>query len=731
MTYFLDDAPEQAVKIGPSQDEVPEQPGFLQGFGASFDAAAIERNSFLLQQRTVRRVASERAQSALDRMDQDEVAKALQERNVIGYWLDPKVAVNGDPRAAAVVIQMARQQAQAAPDAWADLDLSDESMVSEAQASLQERYQSEMEVASRTGGVTNFLGSTAAMMADPRNLSFMLLTAGRGSFLSVMGREAMINVLAEGVTLPSQFEMADVLDIPDPSVSEALATAAIGGAAFGALGEGLARGIAYYRGRYQNVPVIPGFTPDESREILQALEDSLVSETPFTDAEAIATAVSERTPQPPEGRSPLIPPPVETRSLGQAADAGMIAEISKALDEDSLSLERLQKSNPLIAYLRRGHLQRSGRGNIVTGSSYQIHPDSELAYILRQDGTAQKNVGLISKSGRMDFDNLGASEWESRFPGISDAAGVDGDYLNADGFKQVVRRSADGDLSWMREVQDLEVRVRENSRALRDAEIGTAWDDYTAGDEVSGLIDPRGDVEAQVREFIAGSEYADILTESEIAEIVATAKSYGGDVEYLAERALERGADYHVSRQEPDNGESIPFDENDPRGAAARESGVPTDPFGGAGLVEAVPGGPAGRGPAQAARASDPAQAAIPGTDRVDTGQAQRDRAEVAARQMQSKIRRLDQQRVEDDATSLFATPTRDLFDDPTSKAAREYQDQMAADLRDTIEKEGDFMVDMGDGKGQRSVSSVLDDLDAGDEFADVLALCGRPRGEA
>ena len=57
---------------------------------------------------------------------------------------------------------------------------------------------------------------------------------------------------------------------------------------------------------------------------------------------------------------------------------------------------------------------------------------------------------------------------------------------------------------------------------------------------------------------------------------------------------------------------------------------------------------------------------------------------------------------------------------------ASEYQFQRMADLRDQVEAEGDLEVDFGD--GPRSMSSVLDELDADQDFADIAALCGARR---
>ena len=44
----------------------------------------------------------------------------------------------------------------------------------------------------------------------------------------------------------------------------------------------------------------------------------------------------------------------------------------------------------------------------------------------------------------------------------------------------------------------------------------------------------------------------------------------------------------------------------------------------------------------------------------------------------------------------------------------------------DEITKGDDFLIDMGDGKGERMASTVLDDLDKGDAAAARFDLCGR-----
>lgn len=69
-----------------------------------------------------------------------------------------------------------------------------------------------------------------------------------------------------------------------------------------------------------------------------------------------------------------------------------------------------------------------------------------------------------------------------------------------------------------------------------------------------------------------------------------------------------------------------------------------------------------------------------------------------------------------------------DLFDDVTSPAHQRHPDQVEADMRRSIDSEGDVSVRMEDGQPQRPMSSVLDELAKDRDFLDVLDLCGRPR---
>jgi hypothetical protein len=71
-----------------------------------------------------------------------------------------------------------------------------------------------------------------------------------------------------------------------------------------------------------------------------------------------------------------------------------------------------------------------------------------------------------------------------------------------------------------------------------------------------------------------------------------------------------------------------------------------------------------------------------------------------------------------------------DMFDDPGGPKAAPIREQMTQDMRDWADQNADARADLGDGKGTRTFNDALDDLDAGDEFADMLNLCGRPSNE-
>jgi hypothetical protein len=109
----------------------------------------------------------------------------------------------------------------------------------------------------------------------------------------------------------------------------------------------------------------------------------------------------------------------------------------------------------------------------------------------------------------------------------------------------------------------------------------------------------------------------------------------------------------------------------------------------------------------------------VPGTDRAQV--ANRDAAVLALKQKQSKMRRPDQVRVEDDAAGLFAEPNLDFFDDMMSPKARAYIDQTVADLREVSDQ--GFGVDVPPGLVSDEGMQLTTTRDILDEFDDMDAM--------
>lgn len=982
MTYFLAQEPViPRPQVGPAAGESVGVPNFIEGTIAAFNVAQVENDSNFLINRTTRRISSDRARTAIDRLDQNEIARRIEEAGIYTGDMSPHEAIGANPKVTSLVLEMAREAASASPDDWKDLDLSDEAITAEVNAYLRaewEEGQAILNMMPRGHVAAGLLGGMAGITADVKNVPFLLLGGPSGSILRTMGREAFINMAAEAAFLPAQFEMAERLDIPDPNVVTQLALAAGAGAVLGAGFEGAARGLYYWRNRSRPT-VIPGYTVEETENLLTQIEEALHSDDPFAAVDAIMRSAQADPPEPPAGRPPLILRPEDrattepmrteaaegpprsapdspatrfepdpnrpqfpdTRGLGarfhgargpiselvsefydggegniygggfytsdavaitsgyrRGQESGVVyrvdevgsvtpfdmeqpvpdwlaAEVRKidgmtgdmlneALEErpenvrefydilrslsssyqlptyemqeifdeilrpmfqargfnafdhvgglrtqkaphavriyfdpaSQVRITQIDPANPdiptspsapdspattpdiettllppsgapqvgrmdqgtieaiesaiaeaeqdltqaettaknLIRMLRRNHLEPNPRGE--ARPSYQIHPDGPVAEILRaNDITSRTHPGLYSRKGIKDVDNFVAVEMEDMFPGIIEATGTSrGDtYLDRQGFIDVIVDTATGrNYSWLRDYSEARARLAGFQRDLE----GSPTDDFLAGEQSpieNGLFINRDAYLFDTDEFTAMARIADDverylsdiegLTPQERREIVYAAQQNGGDVDYLVERAFEREAEYVRGPEEA--ADEVPFDAPAPRDAGGDGQPAPVPEEAGLGGTsvsrDAGDAGASGRPTGQ--------QGVIPGTERQQTGQAQADRLYIAARQQQSRIGRLDQERVEDDMGGLFGGRQSDMFDDVTSPEAKVIHDSIMADLRDGIDAEdglGDFTVDMGDGKGERPVSSVLDEIRQGEEFAEIIALCGR-----
>lgn len=277
MTYFLEDAP---VKPMPARgpDQMPSS--FLEGIGAATSAYMLDRNVLAARQSAVTSETSDTVSQVYDRIGEAEILRNLKAKGLVPDMMTalPHDAIRYNHEASDAVLQMGRDAAAANPDAWTGTDLSPEGIQKRANEALQAERNADEETLSmlpKGRGAAEFIGSVFGTIADPRQLPLLLAGGGGGSVLKVMAREAMLNVSAEAVTLPSQYEMAKVLDRPDPDVARNLLTAAAGGAVIGGGMHGLGRALEYFKGR-SKAPRLGMFDEEHSNIIIGSAEDAIV-----------------------------------------------------------------------------------------------------------------------------------------------------------------------------------------------------------------------------------------------------------------------------------------------------------------------------------------------------------------------------------------------------------------------------------------------------------------------
>lgn len=307
MTFFLDQASEPP-EIKARQYDV--EPAAWGGFGAAFGKTALETNANFRQQREEIAVRDDLARDIIEQLGMDAVRPVVDQVNerARDQGFDSKVRELPENLEEAVeqfgpmfsqrIIEMSREAAEADPDTWSDYDLTEEGIAQSVQDRLQAEHRNHalsLALMGDRGVVAQALGSMAGATADVRNAPFLLMGGGSGSLARIMGREALLNASAELVTMPSQYKMAELLDIPDPNVAARLAEAAVGGAILGGGFELLARGLGYFRSRGKT-PEFDGVDEIQSRILVDKAEDILTaSSDPIKD---IATMLRRSGPEP-------------------------------------------------------------------------------------------------------------------------------------------------------------------------------------------------------------------------------------------------------------------------------------------------------------------------------------------------------------------------------------------------------------------------------------------------
>lgn len=721
MTFFLQPAPEE---IPVPTDFVSREPtGFLDGLGAATSQMMRDTNASWLREREVMAARGGLAQKAWERLGKPELPMQGGPRGVRFKALETEMGQRS-------VIEKARAAAAADPEAWKDIDLSDEGIearVTEQRMKEDREEQAALEMMPKWRGTAEFLGGVAGATLDVRQIPFLLAGGGSGSFIKMLGREALLGAAGEAATLPDQFATAKELDKADPNVTQQLAFGAIGGAAFAGAIEGVARAaprIASGFGRAMEYFRVREETPQgpdviRHKAATSAFEDAIAAgEDPF-DA---VLRVMDGMPEPSEPlirrdledpnylaaqgedislQGPAFPEPQPPRPRGPRLEevdqqiTGLAQMLSEARSKDATG------KKPLAAMMARparlyDTVKVDGPNGPITRRipkkpevlpTKQVHPDGPFAAELRSMGiTERTNPGLFSRNGRKDFDDLVASEMEESFPGIREATGTPPDavYLDRDGFLQLLGRENSLDDTWLAtraEVRRLEQTLEETRQIRKDLENAkaTAAEDYRAGHRTKNgyYVSPEKDIidpEAMAREFDDWARELgyDLLPE-ERAEVLDELFKYGGDAEFLVERAFERSIERDI--------DALVRRQNDAEGSPDRQGG------GGAGEPR-----PDGRG----AREPDAGEAGLG-----------------------------------EYAEGL----KRDLYNDPLSPATQKHLDGMLEDFRAMVDAGDDFQIGFDsdgqhiglfddDGRPLNTLSDVLDEIDEMETLARELEAC-------
>lgn len=684
------------------------------------------------------------------------------------------------PQVRDMLLDEARAQSDADPKAWQGVDLSMDGI----DARVTERRKAEdvdeqaIIAMSPHPVAESLIGGVAAGVADPKQWPLLAINPG-GSFLRFVGYQALLGGAGAAINIPAEQRVAAELGNEPPDVLNELTLGALSGAVLGGAVKGVpavvkglsafGRGLAYHADRTKPLP--GDHLIDSAESALRAGADP---------AEAVTKALQAEPPPPP--REPLFldgsmrvntpeptalaPDPITTSEIPPASGeapqtTGALAALANdAIDRtqgasaalDAATAADTKSPKPLMAWIKSGQqpnkrsvakAAREGRTlqPYIPESDLRIDPNGTLGQELKaQDITPKTAPGIWRKGGRDTLDNIVASEMEDQFPGILDATGTQrgADYLDRDGLAALLVRDANGDKSWLHSNQDAaraaddlayEQRVAAGEIAPESVASSTGWNVDPGAYELfnpNGLYDLERDVSAYLDERWGGNK----LTASERAEITRELSTNGGNAEDVIERVLSREQSFQTAEGPPNHA-----DLNDPAYQAFIDEAARARTSEYSGLDTGGPSQDAGPARLGASDQGDAfgvetgamgTQYIVPGTERSQV--ANRDAALIALKQQQSKLRRPDQARVEDDANGLFAEPNLDLFDDMGSPQAKAFMDQSVAYLREASDQGFGVDVPLGlvtdEGTQLHTAQDVLDELDDMDAIEREFRAC-------
>ena len=752
MTFFLN-GPAEPPKIKANNPAV-DLPTWGEGLGAAATSAQLENDSNFVAARRKIGVKDNLASEVVPRLGMDQIRPIIEERNAkaiangmpsqvveIPDNVEDAVALMG-PNFSERAIEMAREAAAADPEGWADVDLSDEAIEDQTNEVLRAEYEDAQEILEMMPGgrgAAEFIGGMAGITADVKNLPFLAMGGGGGSIMRVMGREAAINMGAEAAFLPSQYKMAERLDIPDPSVASQLALAAGAGAILGGAMTAAQRGWTYYRGRNRVEPI--GRMSDlESQAMVDQVEDILTSDTaqPFEQINRMMDEAGEAVQEPPyrlenpinPERPPLLPtdppefdalpPEVTTTQLPPAPTAAPDPEVSAAPKKPATPRPTTLKT----FVVREGGIWKGDDTGEIAGMEYR-RPG-----FLKNEKRVTSSAG--DNKGGLTVDEMRERAVEQGYlpegATINDFLdALDGDvrgtgrvYSQADGTAaEEWRIFDDGPTEGVEGAQ----RVFSNQKPRDDAD-----DLFINPGKYQFDTDPIVARENIARDVVAWMDkrgYGAVFTDAQKNEIIdALANERGGYAEDLIDLYLEReAAEFSGAPRAREIENDVPFGEPEP----APQEVVGQRPEGVGGRQQDAPAEAGST--ARSGRDSGPvSEATAAGDQTLIEGVmpiSQRDRLEA----QQNKPLRGGALPADDGLFDVGARSQIDMFSDPTSPESREVQDVVANDLKTEIEADGDFDLEIETPDGGTRVMSargLLDYLDEGDNFAARIELCGK-----
>lgn len=745
MTFFLSE-PQQIPEIKANNPGV-DMPGFLGGVGAAFSKAQLDNNANFRFERERKNEHRELAISVIDVLGTDTVQSIVNDYNQ--SELPPGFTPSREQLETAVgaggaalyerILERARVLSDADTEASNGMDLSLEGVEARVNARLgaeQEELRATLNLMNGGQGWASLIGGMAGVTLDVKNIPFLLFGGGGGSVLRAAGRGAMINVAAEAAFIPDQIEMAERLGNEAPDIPMQLAVAALGGAAFDGGLNALARGFRWMKMRGQAKQITEFLSELEEAQALDAVEEALAT-SGQPPATATAQTLDEYWGRAASRDDRPFAPILEDDVSPPVDEAARIAHEQRVDEID----EAILSSHPAMRFQYPLAETIAERGGIALRRQNGAGEweATLVADELRSMGVDPKqHLRLFRKNGHADLDNLTAAE----FDGLDQVIKVDPDtgYFDRDALVRALgeelttgrKTPLNGEVAALMAERDAPLTRTNDGGGPVASEASPFPDGFEIfPDEYRQQhgADADGKISDDVHGWLSQNGYVDLLTQDEYANLQAQMKSQGGSLDDYMDRLWDDMIERDEARTKLQEAQ---YDEVDWRESPVSQRGNdaegqgPLDESGQSAPGSDAPrGGASGNGPGDADDPSQVFEQTNAGQQRLIDGVTpitNSDRLAVAGRASLSG----------GDAPADFGLfdvsgrSQQDMFSDIASKEARARQEAIGSTIREQIDELGDFEIDLGDGKGIRSASAIMEEIENVDDFADVMQLCGR-----